>query len=93
MPRHRSSSIHPAVWYRPQMNELIRQIRRRNRQYHDTDEASRQEFWSLVARRFICNFCLYRNGVPERSGRRLWTRTGERYYEQFRTRFWKRPGD
>ncbi|CAB4465101.1 unnamed protein product [Rhizophagus irregularis] len=34
------------------------------------------------------NYVLYRNGNP---GRRLWTRTGARYYREFRTRFWERP--
>ncbi|GES79370.1 hypothetical protein GLOIN_2v1789202 [Rhizophagus clarus] len=51
MPQRQSSSIRPAVWHHPQMNELIRQRKRRNRQYHDTDGTSHQEFWSLVARR------------------------------------------
>jgi len=50
MPRRRASSrIRPAVWYRPQTDELVRQRRRRNTQYHSSYGTSHQEFWSLIA--------------------------------------------
>jgi len=57
MPRRRASSqICPAVWHYPQTDELVRQRRRRNTQYHSSYGTSRQEFWSLIARRFISSY-------------------------------------
>ena len=57
MPRRRALyRIRPAVWHRPQTDELVRQRRRRNTQYYSSYGTSRQEFWSLIARRFISSY-------------------------------------
>jgi len=49
--QHRSRYVQ---WHDPMVDMLIDERERRNVEYHNTYGRSRQEFWSSVARRFIC---------------------------------------
>jgi hypothetical protein len=55
MPHRRriSQPISQPVWHDPMVDMLIDERRRRNAQYHNTYNRSREEFWSSVARRFL----------------------------------------
>jgi hypothetical protein len=52
--RNRSRRIVPPQWHDPMVDMLIDERRRRNDQYHNTYRRSREEFWELIARRFLC---------------------------------------
>lgn len=51
MPRQQRIT-HPQ-WHDPMVDMLIEERRRRNVQYHNTYNRSREEFWNSVARRFL----------------------------------------
>ena len=52
--RRRQTRVRQAQWDDPMVDMLIDERRRRNDDYHNLYGRSRQDFWSSVARRFIC---------------------------------------
>ncbi|CAG8775649.1 8397_t:CDS:2 [Gigaspora margarita] len=84
------------MWTDDQLRLLITERRNRNANYHDIPGSSRVSFWNDIANRVLVPtirdinarlMCQYMAG--NRAGRR--TRTGVRYFEEFRSRFWERP--
>ena len=51
---NQSCRIQPPQWHGPMVDMLIELRRRRNDNYHRMYSRSRQEFWSDIARRFVC---------------------------------------
>ncbi|KAF0552140.1 hypothetical protein F8M41_022566 [Gigaspora margarita] len=94
------------MWTNKHLCLLIDERKTRNVKYHDITGISREGFWSSVANKINGQFNTTYTGyqckgkfyslvkdynymVGSSSGKR--SRTGEQYFEEFRTRFWERP--
>jgi hypothetical protein len=58
-----SRRIRQIQWYDQYTDYLVEERRRRNEEYHSMYGRSRMEFWNSVARRFIYNNYILRNGI------------------------------
>ncbi|KAF0488582.1 hypothetical protein F8M41_022246 [Gigaspora margarita] len=94
------------MWTNEHLCLLIDERKTRNVKYHDITDISREGFWSSVANKINGQFNTTYTGYQckgkfhslikdynymagSSSGKR--SRTGERYFEEFCTRFWERP--